>query len=287
MTSLDRQQVHKAATALLKHVELEKEKDSNLLDDDLFITLQIGLKKVPEGKKNAKPIPLHLRHPIYASEAASEVCIFVKDPQSEFKKKVEEQSLSNITKVIGISKLRSNYKPFEAKRELVNSYDLFLADDRVIPLLPKLIGSKFFTKKKQPLPVNLTKKNLSREIQRALASTSLVMGGGPCVAVKVARSSQSAKEVTENIVSVAEQVAKLIPRKWKNIQTMHIKTHSSVALPIFHSLPEGTTRIPSSDIASSSNTQGASGKGQGKGKGKGKQRTEDGSSSSSSDEDSS
>jgi hypothetical protein len=45
-----------------------------------------------------------------------------------------------VAKVIGISKLRTKYESFESKRELCKLYDLFLADDRIIPSLPKLIG---------------------------------------------------------------------------------------------------------------------------------------------------
>ena len=53
---------------------------------------------------------------------------------------MKQQKVAGIAKVIGISKLRGKYEPFEAKRKLCNSYDLFLADDRIIPSLPKLIG---------------------------------------------------------------------------------------------------------------------------------------------------
>ena len=45
-----------------------------------------------------------------------------------------------MAKVIGLSKLRSKFESHEAKRNLCAQYDLFLADDRIIPSLPKLIG---------------------------------------------------------------------------------------------------------------------------------------------------
>ena len=43
--------------------------------------------------------------------------------------------------VIGVSKLRAKYESHEAKRALCAAYDLFLADERVVPLLPKLLGA--------------------------------------------------------------------------------------------------------------------------------------------------
>jgi ribosome biogenesis protein UTP30 len=42
--------------------------------------------------------------------------------------------------VIGVSKLRSKYESHEAKRALCAAYDLFLADERIVPVLPKLLG---------------------------------------------------------------------------------------------------------------------------------------------------
>ena len=56
------------------------------------------------------------------------------------KKRVRQEKIAGVSKVIGISKLRTKFEPFEAKRTLCNSFDLFVADDRVIPSLPKLLG---------------------------------------------------------------------------------------------------------------------------------------------------
>lgn len=45
-----------------------------------------------------------------------------------------------MAKVIGASKLRTKYESHEAKRALCNAYDLFLADERVLPSLSQLLG---------------------------------------------------------------------------------------------------------------------------------------------------
>ena len=42
--------------------------------------------------------------------------------------------------MVGLSKLRTKYESHEAKRILAGAYDLFVADERVIPSLPKLLG---------------------------------------------------------------------------------------------------------------------------------------------------
>jgi ribosome biogenesis protein UTP30 len=50
--------------------------------------------------------------------------------------------------IIGFRKLRKNYKTFEAKRKLAQSYTMFLADDSIIPMLSKYLGKEFFSRKK-------------------------------------------------------------------------------------------------------------------------------------------
>ena len=54
---------------------------------------------------------------------------------------MKQEKVAGVAKVIGISKLKTKYEPFEAKRQLCNSYDMFVVDDRVVPSLPKLIGT--------------------------------------------------------------------------------------------------------------------------------------------------
>lgn len=81
---------------------------------------------------------------------------------------------------------------------LLKENGLFLADDRVIPLLPKLLGKAFFNAKKyvrsspttalsltwdstrQPIPVCLTRKDLKGELERAVSSTYFHQNQGTC-----------------------------------------------------------------------------------------------------------
>jgi ribosome biogenesis protein UTP30 len=53
-----------------------------------------------------------------------------------------------VSRVVGVEKLKGKFKPFEARRMLLRENGLFLADERVVPLLPKLLGKEFFKAKK-------------------------------------------------------------------------------------------------------------------------------------------
>jgi len=61
---------------------------------------------------------------------------------------LESHNIKFVSRVVGIAKLKGKFKAFEARRMLLKENGLFLADERVIPLLPKLLGSKWFEAKK-------------------------------------------------------------------------------------------------------------------------------------------
>ena len=159
-------QVAKAVAALSKHLEKVKAEGKAQLfdgdgDDGETYSVMLSTRRVPQKGSN-KLVPVKIPNPLLIPDK-TEICLIVKDHQGEghkeAKKKVADMEACGVAKVLGISKLRNNYKPHEAKRQLCDSYDLFCADARVLPILPKLLGKSFFKKKKQPVPVDLTKKD--------------------------------------------------------------------------------------------------------------------------------
>ena len=241
---VDKAQIQKAIAALRLHldkVKQEKEKDPLFEDegDDAYSVL-ISLRTQPVGsaKSNAKMKAIRIPHSMVNLETA-ELCLIVKDNDGkghkEAKLKVESmgEDKAGIAKVLGVSKLRNNYKPHEAKRKLCDSYDLFLADERVIPVLPKLLGKTFFKKKRQPIPVDLTKKDWAKEIRSKTSATYLSLSSGTCVRVKTGTSAMSVEDVVENTVVAIEGAVKHIPRRWGNIQSIFVKCNETVALPLY------------------------------------------------------
>lgn len=100
-------------------------------------------------------MPSPIAHPL-VDPRSSAVCLIVKDPQREYKDLLETHGIKFISRVIGITKLKGKFKPYEARRMLLKDHALFLADDRVTPLLPGLLGSKWFDAKKWvPFPLSM------------------------------------------------------------------------------------------------------------------------------------
>jgi len=134
------------------------------------------------------------------------------------KDKIEAQSVDAVKRVLGVDKLRRKFKQYEQKRQLCAMYDVFLADERVVRMLPHMIGKVFFQKKKHPITVNLTKKNIRREIKRALNATYLHLAPGACSLIKIGHTDMSKEDIVDNLLAVADGICKVIPRGAKNIQ---------------------------------------------------------------------
>lgn len=95
----------------------------------------------------AYPLLSPLKHTLVDPRTSS-VCLITKDPQREYKDLLEQHNIKFISRVVGLEKLKGKFKAYEARRLLLKENAMFLADDRVIPLLPRLLGTKWFDAKK-------------------------------------------------------------------------------------------------------------------------------------------
>jgi len=264
---VDGQLADRALRALLKHHESSSEKESLLLGNDLDIQVQFTLARIP-GNPSPKPIRVDIPNPLVKVTSTNddgtddenmdeddddsnlqevEACLIVKE---ESKPWVQEMitrfptQLGCIKKILGLQSLRTKHKSFTQRRQLLDRFDVFFADDRILPMLTKALGGKFFEKKKQPIPVRLTRKEaLPFAVQKCLSSTFMYLSGGTCVTVKAGNTMMPPAKLLSNIQSICSDVPTKVPRKWSNIRSISIKTSASVALPIYNKTPEELEEI--------------------------------------------
>ncbi|KAL9373244.1 hypothetical protein Peur_035488 [Populus x canadensis] len=246
--------VEKAVNALLKwrSSKLNTQKPQ-LLEHDEFVYLILTLKKIPHkgvSRINAHkiPLPCPLTNPL---TEAPELCLIIDDrPKSGLNKDAAKKKVQNdnipISKIIKISKLKTDYRPFEAKRKLCDSYDMFFADKRVVPLLPKMLGKQFFKKKKIPMTLDLKHQNWKEQIDKACGSALLFLRTGTCSVVKVGRVSMSREEISKNVMAAVNGIAEIVPRKWGGIRSFHLKLLDSLALPVYQAVPDLKLKIDGS-----------------------------------------
>ncbi|NXG57567.1 RL1D1 protein, partial [Hemiprocne comata] len=230
-------QVKKAVEALLAFSRSKAKGNALLLNETENVHLLLTVWKVP---RVAQVIKIPLPHGIRPETA--EVCLFTKDEpnlsaeQTEklYKKLLIQNGIRSVSQIISYKTLKKEYKLFEAKRRLLNRFDLFLSDDRIRRLLPSHLGKHFFERKKAPLSVNLKAKNLAKELQKHIQGTILpVTNKGCCYTARIGHTGMKADEILDNIIAAAEVIAKKLPKNWKNVKILHLKTLKSVALPIF------------------------------------------------------
>lgn len=255
---MDNDQIKRAVVALQQFVTKQHaaKAQSDLFHDDAqdVISIQLALKAIPD-KSPSKLRSMALPHSIRQDEHV-EMCLFVKDDaKPAIKAALRDNPVVGLTKIMTLKKLKSHYRQFEDKRKLVASYDLFLADDRILSCLAKPLGKTFFAKKKQPTAVTIARKGtlvsgptLAKSLEAAKHATHFRLPTGPNVSIKAALTTMPVDDSVENIQAILAQcsssTAHHIPRGWKNIQAVYLKTTDSVALPVYTTLPGGGMKIP-------------------------------------------
>ncbi|KAK7401674.1 hypothetical protein VNO78_13342 [Psophocarpus tetragonolobus] len=253
--------VSKAVDALLKwRLSQSETLKPKLFDqDEEFVYLILTLKKIPsQSRVNPHKIPL----PHSLLSPFSEQCLILDDrpnkarvTKAQAQSKIQSESIP-IAKVLKLSKLASDYRPFEAKRKLCNSYDLFFAEKSIVPLLPRLLGKCFFKKRKIPVPVDLKKGNWKEQVERACSAAMLFMRTGTCSVVRVAKVGMERDQIVENVVAAIEGVVEVVPKKWGNVRSLHLKLLESVPLPVYLSVPDVKLKIEGFRVEEESETVG-------------------------------
>ncbi|KAJ0989003.1 hypothetical protein J5N97_007359 [Dioscorea zingiberensis] len=244
---VSREAAGRAVDALLNWMRTQaKHRKAQLLEHDDLLYLVLTLKKIPHKariKAYRIPLPHHLHDP-----SSTSACLIVDDRlkahlTAAAAKDIARSLALPVSEVITLSQLRSDYRPYEARRRLCDSHDLFFADRGVIPLLPRLIGKHFFKKKKIPLPLEFSRKSWPEHLRQCLGSTLLYLRSGTCSGLKVGRVSQDREQIVDNVLAAIEGAVQLVPKKWSNVRSLHIKSVESLALPIYQALPESGLKI--------------------------------------------
>ncbi|KIO27043.1 hypothetical protein M407DRAFT_195338 [Tulasnella calospora MUT 4182] len=221
-----------AIEAILKHAskQHELEEETEILGaNEQRISLSIGKKRIRDIIRS-DPRVIPLAHPIIDPRKTS-ICLIVKDPQREYKDLLEKENIKFIGRVVGVSKLKGKFRGFEERRQLLAAHGLFLVDDRVAALMPKLLGSMWFKTKKQPLPANMGAKDLKSHLERAINNTLMNENKGHTVTVKVGHTLQSPKHILDNILVALPVIAKHIDGGWNNVQNVYLTAPGASGKP--------------------------------------------------------
>ena len=185
----------KAMTALMGYHKKTSQEKKALLGSESAVQVNFGLERVPEKASN-KPIRIGIPHSLWRTNNGNDedgmqepdVCLIVKEDSKEWVQAMISQfpeQMSFVKKVLGLDSLRKKHSRYEQQRALLARFDVFMADDRILPMLAKAIGRNFFRTKKQPIPIKLARKSaLPYVIIQSLRSTFLFIPEGTTVTVR-------------------------------------------------------------------------------------------------------
>lgn len=274
----------KASTALLRHVKEETKRLQDLssrksllpasdevsdsdAEDVQSIWLNLTTKQHIVDKNRLKPSKIAVPHSLNDSSSLN-ICIISADPQRALKDTVADPTFptsisSKITKIIGYTKLKARYRPFENRRGLLSEHDVFLADDRIITRLPDTLGKVFYKgTAKRPIPIHIAQENrvdgkrvktkkqripkeekhasvaspavVAKEIEKALNSVPVSLKPGLSVSVRVGNTNLTPQQLADNVGIVAQGIIeKHVVKGWRNVKSIHIKAPNSAAIPIW------------------------------------------------------
>jgi len=247
VVKMENQQIIDGVQAFTKLLELNsaESKNKNLFSSEgQKVGLQISAIKIPR-ENECQVIKMTLPHcPLNENK---DVCLFVKDLEKglkvdhegtvqHFKNLLADRGVTDVTEVISLRELKVEYKEYEAKIKLSNRFDKFLADDRIIRFLPQFLGKHFYKKKKLPIQVNLSVKDLKSEFEKCLNTTILPLKNtGSCSQVIVGHSQLSNSQLVDNIKTVVTKLEEKYPGGWNNIRSIHLNS-GTTSLPLYMSI---------------------------------------------------
>jgi large subunit ribosomal protein L1 len=177
-----------------------------------------------------------------------EMIIVLKDVDvKELRNKIQEVYVPNYieSKVIIFSEVRKidgieHYTPKDIEeisqskrksRKFARSFDFALADQKLIPLIGKLLGKFLAVKGKMPKPIT-DEKSLPQIIERLKKSVRINLKQNQ-IQIKIGKEDIEKEKLIENIKSVLNQIVEKLPEGEKNIKKIYLKFTMSKPIKIY------------------------------------------------------
>lgn len=234
MVSLEK--IEKALESLKKFIEKsgddENAQSDLLYDDELISQLELVLtkKQLFTAKHDLKQRLIKVSEKT-TFEEIPKIALLVRDNliDSKLLEEIEASELNQyLSEIIPVKELTTTYKAFEKKRELSAKYDLFLADDAVIPTLPNILGKSFYERSKTPIAIKVLKPfsiaGVLGQIKKVLNSKVYRLNKSNQLTIKLGK--------IENVT--ATEVLKVI-NHFTELRDVFIKSNKSPALPLYES----------------------------------------------------
>lgn len=256
-SQIDKKQILSAVKVVKSLYATQKSGSSNLfeLSKNPYIYMNFIVNKLP-NVSYYKDTKLELAHSIHGAPFESRVLFILTNEFKEQHSAMLKQFKGN-WKFVRYDKIKQNFKEYKDKRGLLNSYDLFFCDKALVSSLKKSLGTKFFERKKYPMPVDLSplKTDEVVTVERLTQTfssltdkcTYLHLGQGTEFSVKIGRAEKMTDiEVLKNALCAFKSIVRAfkdLGLGLKNIRRVVIRAEQSESLPVYSFLSDEERKI--------------------------------------------
>ncbi|OAF69141.1 hypothetical protein A3Q56_03126 [Intoshia linei] len=165
-------------------IKLEKEsfneEKKKLIDCNCPLFVEVAMFKIPN---NASKMSLKLTNELYTEN--TDVCIFISSKKDRKNKNYSSELISKLKIILKKDKIKGNftfitsdqlyreYKTYELRRKLANSYDLYFVDRYLGNEIYQYIG-KYFATGHSSVPIAMKSHSIAQKIQNIKAFTKIL-----------------------------------------------------------------------------------------------------------------
>jgi len=187
------------------------------------IELVISLQDVDPKKSESRIQELvELPHP---SGKGSKICVIA---SGEMALKAKRAGADLVVERGDLEALTGNKSK---QKELVKTYDFFIAEAPLMPLVGRSLGAILGPRGKMPTPVPPTA-NIADQIEKHRKTVLVRLRGQPVLQCRIGNESMSNEEIAENVQAVLRRIEGKLKRGLKNIGSIHLKTTMGPAVKV-------------------------------------------------------
>jgi len=203
----------------IKEAKDKSEKRKFVQSIELIMNLRDIDPKKPEGRIQER---IELPHP---AGKESRICVIASGEMALKAKKAKADL------VIERGNLEAMAGDKKKQKELSKSYDYFIAEAPLMPLVGKVLGATLGPKGKMPTPVPPAA-NIANQIKKHRRMISLRMRSQPVLQCRVGAENMAEEKIAENVQAIIRRIEPKLKRGIKNIKSVNIKTTMGPSIKI-------------------------------------------------------
>lgn len=195
----------------IKEVKGKSEKRNFVQSIELVINLQDVDPKKPENRiQELIELP-------YPHGKENRICVVA---SGEMALKAKRAGADLVVKRGDLEGLMGDKKK---QKELAKTYDFFIAEAPLMPIVGRSLGATLGPKGKMPTPISPTA-NVADQIKKHRKTVLMRLRGQPVLQCRVGNENMPDEEIAQNVEAVIRRIEGKLKRGTKNIRSIHLKT---------------------------------------------------------------